>query len=80
MKKKITPVADIQEGLGYEHRPGIKNRFLKIMRRDEFLYAQYRDRLKGTDVSVTDKNILKNKMMESEAKYGYHNKIYHGMD
>ena len=50
------------------------------MRRDEFLYAQYRDRLKGTDVSVTDKNILKNKMMESEAKYGYHNKIYHGMD
>ncbi len=80
MKKKITPVVDIQQGLEYEHKPGIKNRFLKMLRRNEFLFAQYRDRLKGADVSVKDKNVLKNKMMESEAKYEYHNQIYHGAD
>ena len=76
MKNELTRVMDIQSNYDYEHKPGIKNRILRNMRKYEFQFAQYRDRYTHGDVSVTDKEILKNKMKESEAKYEYYSQSY----
>lgn len=76
MKNELTRVMDIQSNYDYEHKPGIKNRILRNMRKYEFQFAQYRDRYNHGDVSVPDKEILKNKMKESEAKYEYYSQTY----
>ena len=75
-KNNVRKVINIQSGDDYEHKPGVKNRLLKTIRKYEFLYGQYRDRYDHGDVTVADKKVLQIKMQENEAKYGYHNKIY----
>ena len=77
MPEKRKCVMDIQAGDGYEHRPGIKNRVLKCMRKYEFLSCQYRDRIRNSDVTSENKTILEEKLKESEVKYAYYFKIYH---
>ena len=62
MKNELTRVMDIQSNYDYEHKPGVKNKVLKNMRKYEFQYAQYRDRYTHGDVSVHDTEILKNKI------------------
>ena len=76
MPKNIRKVKDIQASPDYEHKPGVKNKALKNLRKYEFLSYQYRDRKKHTDVT-TDDETLKMKYKESEAKHGYYNYVYH---
>ena len=63
-------VSDFQYSEEYVHRPGVKNREIKCLRRQEFYYYQYRDRLKHLiDKDTEEAKILEYKMKEAKEKY-----------
>jgi len=68
--KQCQNVSDFQHSIEYVHRPGVKNREIKCLRRQEFNYYQYRDRLNHLiDKDSEEAKILVYKMKEAKERY-----------
>ena len=75
-KKMNKTVSEIQNSWDYEHRPGIKNADLKIVRKFEFQFFKYfTQKING----VYDQEalvVIKMKLEEAKIKYDYYKSKY----